>query len=260
MWKIYTGIVLILFYCVGVTSAADDVETVQTAIEKLHRAYTEWDIQGFKDVAELCEEVVARDPDNAKAWYWRGTALFFATLRYLYTHDTAADTSQGLRTIDQGIASLNEAIQINPDFSESYAIRGVLRGMRISLEPWSMVTHGPFVGKDRDMALKINPDNPRVHYLTGMSYWYAPKLLGGRQKALRHLLKAEQLFVFEASQDNEPLEPTWGYEMCLSFIGDFYREKKDRAKAEEYYTKALALNADDLVAQNGLNKLKKHEE
>jgi tetratricopeptide (TPR) repeat protein len=108
---------------------------------------------------------------------------------------------------------------------------------------------------DRSKALELDPTNPRVHYLTGMSFWYAPEILGGKDKALSHLLKAEQLFLREASEEHHPLDPRWGQDLCLAFIGDIYRNKKNISTAREYYQKALALNPEDPVAKNGIQKL-----
>ena len=64
----------------------------------------------------------------------------------------------------------SKSIELYPEFSESYAIRGVLRGILIKMKPFSVFTQGRKVGKDRDKALSLDKDNPRVHYLTGVSF------------------------------------------------------------------------------------------
>ena len=261
MRKVFLLIIPIMLWCSTVSAGAEkDIHDLQTAVKKINIAYTHWDIQGFKDAALLCDTVITRNPDNVTAWYWKGTALFFVALRHLYTYDKKADSSKGLHTIDQAIASLNHAIANDPENSESYALRGVLRGMRISLNPWSVFKHGPRVMQDRDTALELDPANPRVHYLTGMSFWHAPEILGGRDKALSHLLRAERLFAHEASEEHHPLAPRWGHDLCLACIGDIYRSKKDAVKARHYYQKALALNPADPVAAKGLKKLVEHKE
>ena len=69
------------------------------------------------------------------------------------------------------------------------------------MKPVSVFTQGPKVGKDRKKALALDANNPRVHYLTGVSFWFAPEILGGSDKALEHLKIAEALFEKEEKRE-----------------------------------------------------------
>jgi tetratricopeptide (TPR) repeat protein len=134
-------------------------------------------------------------------------------------------------------------------------MRGVLRGILIKMKPLRALTQGPKVGKDRKKALSIDRDNPRVHYLTGVSFWFAPEILGGSGKALEHLLKAEKLFEKEKQKEKDKILPSWGHSTCLAFVGDIYLSKNKKDKAHDYYEKALIVNPDDPLALKGIKKI-----
>jgi len=150
---------------------------------------------------------------------------------------------------------LGKAIKKNPAFSESYALRGVLRGMKIKMKPLSAFSQGPKIGKDRKKALQLDPKNPRVQYLTAVSFWHAPKILGDYGKALPHFLKADSLFKKEASMDKDPWLPVWGRSTNLAFTGEAFLAENDSSNARRYFNASLAVNPKDSLAKLGLKKL-----
>jgi tetratricopeptide (TPR) repeat protein len=225
-------------------------------VQVMDHAYDQWDRGEFERATEVFQQAMDADPKDYLACYWKGAALFYLASYYLHAHEKDKNSRQGAATVAEGIRVLTQAIEKNPAFSESYALRGVLRGMNIQLNPWSVFSHGPGVQTDRDRALALNPNNPRVHYLTGVSLWMAPEIFGGGAKeALKHFLTAEELYATETRQEKTRLVPSWGYSTCLSFIGDVYTKQGSRKQAYEYYQKALAQNAQDLRAKEGLEQL-----
>ena len=253
---------LLLLFCIFLSPAAfseDPFSYMKQGIDTLDRAYRNWDKKQFQESLSLFDKAAQAGQKDGLPEYWSGSAHFFMAIHGLFSRTEKTDKNKGAESIKEGIQVLDKAIAVRPDFSENYALRGVLRGMLIKLKPMSAFSQGPKVGKDRKKALELNPENPRVHYLTGVSFWYAPKILGGKDKALEHFLKAEALFEKEKSADKDPLLPCWGQSTCLSFIGDVYVSQKETDKAKEYYTKALSVNADDPLARQGLQKLEKQK-
>ena len=183
--------------------------------------------------------------------------IFFLSQHALFSKEKRTDKKQGVKNAKDGIEALTKSIELSPDFSESYALRGVLKGILIKMKPTSVFTQGLKVGKDRDKALELDKLNPRVHYLTGVSFWYAPEILGGRDKALEHLLKAEKLFEKEDKGSKKKTLPRWGRSTCLAFIGGVFLAENKNKKAYEYYKKALDVNPFDPVALKGLKSLEK---
>jgi tetratricopeptide (TPR) repeat protein len=94
-----------------------------------------------------------------------------------------------------------------------------------------------------------------VHYLTGTSYYHAPGILGGKDKSLEHFLKAEELYEREVKARKDPLQPQWGYSACLAFTAKVYAKAGEEEQAKAYYTKALRVNPNDKLAQQGLADL-----
>ena len=251
---------LLIITSFGTAASPQDYDIILNGIEELNTAYDGWDNKGFLDAAALFDKAASESSDNALALYWEGTALFFLSLHQMYSRDKKANVSEGLLTVKQGIKTLTRSIKKDSLFSESYALRGVLRGIHIKLKPWSAISQGSRVGKDRSRALALNSENPRVHFLTGVSFWYAPELLGGKEKALEHYEEAEKLFALERAKKQDPLMPVWGYSTCLSFIGDLYAEHKDMVKARQYYEKSLKVNPNDPLAAKGLRFLETYKE
>lgn len=233
----------------------DSKELLIKGISSLQKAYNNWDENEFEQSLSIFKEACISDSDEGLAEYWSGTAYFFLSLHNLFSPEEKPDKAKGVKNAKNGIEILSKSIELSPDFSESYAIRGVLRGILIKMKPFSVFTQGRKVGRDRDKALSLDKDNPRVHYLTGVSFWFAPEILGGPEKAMEHLLKAEKLFEQEKHTKKDMIFPTWGQSTCLAFMGDIYTSQNQKDKAYEYYEKALKANPDDLLALKGLKKI-----
>ena len=249
------SVIFILLSVKSFASADDPVDLMARGIDSFNSAYNHWDEKEFLSSLDMFKRASRSGQNDGLAEYWSGAVYFFLTQHSLFTDEKPADKRQGIENIKKGIEVLTRSIELAPDFSEGYALRGVLRGMLIKMKPSSVFSQGRKVGKDRKKALALNMSNPRVHYLTGISFWYAPEILGGREKALEHLLEAEKLFEMERQKVKEKLLPCWGQSTCLAFIGDIYLEQKKINKAREYYNKALEINPEDPLAKRGLKKL-----
>lgn len=256
----FPGLYFILFVLlcilVGQTSFADDLKTItHRGIDSFHKAYNDWDEKEFQSSLNLFINACQAGPKDGLAEYWAGTVYFFLSQHNLFTNEKPTDKDLGIENAKKGIEILTQSIKLSPEFSESYALRGVLRGILIKMKPFSVFKQGRKVGKDRDKALALDGSNPRVHYLTGVSFWHAPEILGGRDKALDHLLEAEKLFEKEKQINKDILLPSWGHSACLAFIGDIYRSQNQNSSAFKYYKKALDVNPADPLAFRGLEKL-----
>jgi tetratricopeptide (TPR) repeat protein len=234
----------------------DIVSSLRRGIEEFKRGYDEWNGERFDRAAEMFEGVIAQEPDNYLPYYWKGVAQFHMILFYYGDGDQPKDEEKVKASIDAALVTLEQAVALNPDDSESYALLGVITGMKIAERPVSAVWLGSKVMKYKKQALASDPTNPRVHYLTGTSYYHAPGILGGREKSLEHFLKAEELYKREIRAKKDPLQPQWGYSTCLAFTAKVYIKEDDVERGEEYFRKALRVNPKDKLAQKGLDELK----
>ena len=254
--SIFSILSLILLGCFVVKPAISDdsKRLLRDGIESFHEAYDSWDEKGFQLSLSLFEKASKAGFEDGLAEYWSGTLYFFLSLHNLFSTEKMPDKVRGIENAEKGIEIATQSIDVSPSFSESYALRGVLRGILIKMKPLSVVRQGRKVGKDREKALFLDAYNPRVHYLTGVSFWFAPEILGGSHRALEHLLEAERLFEKERQTPKDSFLPSWGQSTCLSFIGDVYFSQKQNEKAFEYYGKALKINPNDPLALKGIKK------
>lgn len=155
--------------------------------------------------------------------------------------------------------SLERAVSEDPQDGEAHALLASVIGMRIAEHPLTSIWRGRAVMRHRKEALKLAPRSPRVHYLTGSSYYHAPAILGGRDRSLEYFLTAEPLFEEEALEPPDPLAPRWGRESCLSFIALVYEEQGNTQEALAYFRKALNVNPKDRLAREGLDRLSSTE-
>ncbi len=261
-YKLFPVLCIVIFFLSLNTSAQeslseDSKKLLLRGIDTFNNAYNNWDKNEFRKSLNLFREASMDRSGGGLAEYWAGTVFFFLSQHDLFSKEKSLDKKQGIKNAKNGIDILTKSIERAPDFSESYALRGVLRGILIKMKPTSVFTQGIKVGKDRDKALELDMTNPRVHYLTGVSFWYAPEILGGRDKALEHLLEAEKLFEKEDISSKDNILPRWGRSTCLAFIGDVFLSENRNEKAYEYYKKALDVNLKDPVALRGLKSLDK---
>ena len=193
-------------------------------------------------------------PESYEAHYWLGTAQFHVLLAQL-GHDGAEITDAGPRqTVADASATLERALQLRDGDGETHALLSTLKGMSIAHEPKCALVRGRAAMKHKKIALKSEPENPRVHYLVGMSRFHAPRFLGGKKGALAALKEADELYQAEQKRSRNAADPAWGHIHCLAFIGESYRALGKKTEAEPYYRRALALNASHKLAKEGLQK------
>ena len=72
--------------------------------------------------------------------------------------------------------------------------------------------------------------------------------------AVDALTLAETLFEAEAKTTAAPLDPRWGYDSCLTFLGRTCELLGQRKEAVDYFRKALAMHPADHLAKEGLKR------
>jgi tetratricopeptide (TPR) repeat protein len=256
-WAIACGITGLSHLAAAGESAADLL--LQQGKARFQTAYNAWDVQGFAEAEKIFKQAAELKTERQSlALAWTGSMLFHEAIFYLYGRPEERNKKLGENYLDRGIALLYQARQLDPKWPETYALLGVMKGMKIQQNPWTLFQYGPGIEQHRKAALALAEDNPRVHYLTGISLWQAPELFGGgRTQALEHMLQAEKLFEEESMLAKSLEGLDWGYSTCLAFIGDIYFAAHDYPAAYRYYQKTLLINPQDLKGREGLERLEK---
>lgn len=244
---------IVALLLVTVSAWTAETNLTVTGVAEFTMAYQAWEGAGFAKAAAT----FARAGDTATNQYWRGTAEFHRLLFLLGEPPTTTNRQASANALENAVAALQRAIQLDLAHGESHALLSTVYGLSIAASPARGLWLGKRVMDQEKLARKLNPDNPRVLYLAGMNRYYGPSLLGGKDEGLKLLLAAEKLFEAAAGKPQGPVEPRWGRSTCLVYIGKTYDALGKPAEAEQYFRKARDLNPQDKLARTELEKRKK---
>ena len=233
--------------------AADPL--AQAGVLEFTAAYQAWDGKKFAAAAELFRQATTNAPASSTNFYWLGTAEFHRMLQLQSLPASASNKVAAAAALDAALGALSVAVKLDPRDAESHALLGTLYGMKIDGNLIRGARFGPRVAEHRKLALETGAQNPRVQYLLGTCQFHTAKKPAKQREALATFLKAQQLFEAEARRPGGPLDPRWGYDTCLTFIGRTYELLGEPTKAAEYFRKALALRPGDHLAKEGLARV-----
>jgi Flp pilus assembly protein TadD len=156
-------------------------------------------------------------------------------LAYLPGHEERFEREELLKDAEH---QLEKVIESEPRNAEAYALLGAVYGGQITSN-WKKLTVGPKAEGALQKAAEIAPDNPRVVLNRAVATFYKPRIFGGgKDKALRQLDRAEDLF------EQEPAEkpwPNWGRVELETWRGFILAQKGDKEGARLAYERALIL-------------------
>lgn len=183
-------------------------ENMGTALQKMGEAKTEADFQGLSNQFELIANV------EKSEWL----PLYYAAEATILMVHNGAEKDKIDAYLDKAQTFIDRAMKINENESEIHVLQGFLYQARIGVDPmtrgqkYSMMAQACF-----DKAKALNPENPRIYYLSAMSVLNTPKMFGGGQKnALPLFLEAKEKF--DNFKPVSQLSPVWGAESNARMI------------------------------------------
>jgi tetratricopeptide (TPR) repeat protein len=136
---------------------------------------------------------------------------------------------------------INKAIDLNPEFSESFILKYGINFNRFIYESDKMMEIAMTSSTMESQIEKMDPDNPRFNYMKGMHMFYTPEAFGGGVKSsVEHFEKAYKLF--ENRIEKEEYYPSWGYDLTCGYLAMCYKKLGDAEKSKMYYDKGLEIN------------------
>ncbi|HSZ32121.1 MAG TPA: hypothetical protein VK772_02360 [Puia sp.] len=93
--------------------------------------------------------------------------------------------------------------------SEIYVLRNMSATQQMMVDPqtrWQ--TYGAEANKDLQIAIQLNPDNPRIYYLQGESMMGTPVTFGGGKDKAKPLFE-KSIALFKTDKP-KPMWPNWG--------------------------------------------------
>ena len=101
--------------------------------------------------------------------------------------------------------------------SEIFEIRNMAATQQMMVDPQGRyMTYGAEASGALTKGMAINPNNPRLYYLQGMSVFNTPEAFGGgKAKAKPDFEKSVALF---KSEEHKPLYPQWGQKQAEDML------------------------------------------
>ena len=253
------SILIGLLATLSVQASAASNDLSAAGVAEFTAAYQAWDGARFAAAAELFRQATTNAPANVTNFYWLGAAQFHRMLQLQNAPANRTNEAAAKAALDAAVDALTLAVKLDERHAESHALLGTLYGMKINGSLLRGARFGPRVAKHQELALKHGASNPRVQYLLGMCQFHTANKPAEWQAALQTLLKAEKLFEAEAKTTAAPLDPRWGYDSCLTFLGRTYELLGQRKEAADYFRKALAMHPADHLAKEGLKRVSENK-
>jgi len=228
-------------------------QKIKQAKELMKKGVDTWDPELMKKArASLLGLLAKEKQESLYLLYYIALCDFRLTNYYL----ASAETDKAETYTKESQRYLEKAMQIDPNFGELDALYASALGFEIALHQEKAMSLGFQIFQYFGKAIEKSPDNPRVHFLKGVSDLFTPEQFGGGpDAAIKTLTKCVEFF--EKEDVKNPLKPSWGKEEAYTFLGMAHKQKGETKQTEEYFKKALEINPDYGLAKEELRKLKK---
>jgi tetratricopeptide (TPR) repeat protein len=243
MRTILATLALMLFTSISVF--AQNIEAIIKAKEAVQKAAITGDAASLKAARELAQAAVAQMSEPNK----KAAALYFVGYAHYSLVNLPSEKDTKEQNTDAGIAALEEAVKLEPAFADAYALLGSLYGQKAGSGMMAGMKYGQKSSVTMERALLLQPQNPRIIMLEGISLFFKPAMWGGnKQKALANLQRACELAEQGAYAAKEAIMPDWGHAEVFAWKGIMFA-KSDEAgtdidNAKAAYERALQIAPD----------------
>lgn len=111
---------------------------------------------------------------------------------------------------DKAEAMIGKANALQPDNSEIYVVKKMIASLRMLGDPMNRyMQYGPMAEEALKIAMKLNPENPRIYLLQAQDKFYTPEQFGGSKEEAKQLFEMA-LKKYATFKPASELEPTWG--------------------------------------------------
>lgn len=147
---------------------------------------------------------------------------------------------------ESGIDILNKSIDENPEFADSYILLETLNFNRWQYEQEKMESILSATQNADAEAAKLEPNNPRLSLVNGISSYYTPEAFGGGVKTSMPKLE-KSISEFKTRKEKKEIYPDWGYDLAMGYMALCLIKRNDEGdmkKAKEYIDEGLKTNPD----------------
>lgn len=119
---------------------------------------------------------------------------------------------------DKAEASLNKALALTKETSETWVIKKMIATMRMMGDPMSRyMTDGAAATEALSKAREMDANNPRVYLLEGQDKFYTPEQYGGSKTEAKTLFE-KSLQLYGSFKPETELHPKWGQGQVRYFL------------------------------------------
>ncbi len=237
-WRM--GFVLMLLSA-GAAAQDFDLRDVEGRIE--YAWFTE-DANSLRNLIRTTESVLPKGADSALARYQLGFANYRLGLLLMQSKDSAAADA-----FSDCAEELDEAVEVNEQFADAYALQSACYGSLAGLQAWKAMVYGSQSDAKLDKALELAPLNPRVVLLDGLADQKKRKALGAQSKIKR------AVELFEAPAEPAAGEPNWGAAEAYLYLGRGLMQTGDTLGARNALERALIIAPEFAAARRELQRL-----
>jgi hypothetical protein len=198
--------VIVLFTAIMANAQSDKYEAaMKKNLSMFDSAKTTAD---YQNLAAAFERIGDAEKTQWLPYYYAGLALTTAGWQ-----DPKLDKEANAERT-KALCDKAEAIEKTSEICE---IRNMAATQQMMIDPQTRwATYGKEASAALQTGMQINPDNPRLYYLQGMSVFNTPAAFGGGKEKAKPIFE-KAIVLFKAEQP-KPLYPHWGQKQAEDML------------------------------------------
>ncbi len=238
MRAVLTTLALMLLTSISTFVFAQSDDVILKAKEAVQKAAVTGEAAALKAAREMAQTAASQTTQPNK----KAAALYFVGYAHYSLVNLPSEKASSEQNADAGIAALEEAVTLEPAFADAYGLLASLYGQKAGGGMMAGMKYGQKSAVTMERAITLQPKNPRILLLEGVSLFFKPAMWGGdKQKGLANLQRACDLAEQGACAAKEAFMPDWGHADVFAWKGLMFAksDESDTDNAKAAYERAL---------------------
>ncbi len=221
--------------------ADDFTDAILKAKKNLQTAMNNYDEKALIKVRGEFERILQLKKHDWIVNYY--LALCDFGMSYSSMRGEKQDKEKLKKHTESALLLLEKSILVRDDFADAWILKLSLNFNRWIYEQDRMNDIMSVSNEAKTKAETLDPNNPRLWLVNGISTYYMPENFGGGAgKSVKELEKS--LDLFQTRIEKEEYYPDWGKDMAYGYLTVAYAKRGDegdKEKAQQTYDKGLLL-------------------